>query len=108
MSQQTVKTTVKMRASNLTTLGSHNNKNSVHIENVSLIFIPSIKKYELLHGRRVGRVLRHLCTLCAQEDIHPAHHCHKQDVQQVFAEYKSIISSQQDTFKGSHEVKGET
>ena len=50
-------------------------------------------KYELRNGRRVGRVLRHLCTLCAHEDIHPARQYHRQGLQQVSAEYKSIIVS---------------
>lgn len=47
-------------------------------------------KYELRNGRRVGRVLRHLCTLCAHEDVHPAHQYHRQDLQQVYAKYKYL------------------
>jgi hypothetical protein len=61
-------------------------------------------KYELRNGRRVGRVLCHLCTPCAHEDIHPARQYHRQGLQQVSAEYKSITSPQQDTFEGSLEA----
>ena len=101
ISEQTVKT---WRTPNLTTIGSHKNKNPIHIQNVYLIFIPSIYKHELRNGRRVGRVLRRLCTLCAHEDIHPARQYHRQGLQQVSAEYKSIMSPQQDTFEGSLEA----
>lgn len=90
ISQQTVTTTVDRRTSNLTPVGSHKNKIPIHIQNVSLIFIPSMCKYELSNGRRVGRVLRHLCTLCAHEDIYPAHQYHRQGLQQASAEYKSL------------------
>lgn len=92
-----------MRTANLTTVRSHKNKNTIHIQNVSLIFIPSMYKYELRNGRRVGRVLRHLCTLCAHKDIDPARQYHRQGLQQVSVEYKSIVSPQ-DTFEGSLEA----
>jgi len=101
ISQQTVE---DMRTSKLTTLGSHNNKNNIHIQNVYLICIPSMCKCELRKGRRVGRVLRHLCRPCAHEDIHPARQYHRQGLHQVSAEYKSIMSPQQDTFEGSLEA----